>query len=144
MNIIKKILILPAFVLGSLYSQAQSHTLDSLLSESSNNNKKILLYFSGSDWCAPCIKFKENFINKPEFKDFAKDNLMILNADFPRKSANQLSEEKTKENEALADKYNPNGHFPYVLLLNAKGEVIKKWEALPKETVSEFINEIKN
>ncbi len=103
-----------------------------------------MLYFSGSDWCGPCIKFKKNFIEQPEFVEFSNENLLLLNADFPRKKVNQLSKEAIKENEMLAEKYNPKGLFPYVLLLDEEGNVIKKWESLPKESLTEFIENLKD
>ncbi len=106
-------------------------------------NKNVLLYFSGSDWCAPCVKFKKFIINTPEFQIFAKENLVIYNADFPRLSKNKLAKEVEKENETLADKYNSKGIFPLILLLDAEGNVIKKWEEYPKETVEEFIAKLK-
>lgn len=106
-------------------------------------NKNILLYFSGSDWCAPCVKFKKFIVNTPEFQTFATENLIIYNADFPRLSKNKLAKEVEKENEKLADKYNSKGLFPLILLLDTEGNVIKKWEEFPKETVEEFIAKLK-
>ncbi|TDM00223.1 MAG: hypothetical protein C4K58_03080 [Flavobacteriaceae bacterium] len=128
---------------GSIFSLAQTPTFDATLKKAGQENKKVLLYFSGSDWCAPCIKFKNTYINSAEFKDFSKNNLLLFNADFPRSKANQLSKEKTKENEALADKYNPSGNFPMILLLNSKGQVVKKWGGLPKEKVADFVKLLK-
>lgn len=106
-------------------------------------NKNILLYFSGSDWCAPCVKFKKFIVNTPEFQTFATENLIIYNADFPRLSKNKLAKEVEKENEKLADKYNSKGLFPLILLLDTEGNVIKKWEEFPKESVEEFIAKLK-
>ena len=121
---------------------AQPNSLDSLQKIAQAQNKKVFLYFSGSDWCGPCIKFKKVYMNAPEFQEFSKNNLLLLNADFPRKGSNQLSKEKTKENEALAEQYNPNGNFPLIILLDNRGKILRKWEGFPKETVSEFIKKL--
>lgn len=142
---LKKYLLLVFLTLVvSISANAQTNTIDSLKSVSQKEHKKILLYFSGSDWCGPCIKFKKNFIEQPEFVEFSTESLLLLNADFPRKKANQLSKEAIKENEMLAEKYNPKGLFPYVLLLDEEGNVIKKWESLPKESLTEFIENLKD
>ena len=121
----------------------QQKTFTGSLETAKTENKKILLYFSGSDWCAPCVKFKKFIVNTPEFQTFATESLVIYNADFPRLSKNKLAKEVEKENETLADKYNSKGIFPLILLLDAEGNVIKKWEECPKETVEEFIGKLK-
>ena len=84
-----------------------------------------------------CLTFLEVFTN------FATDQLVLVNADFPRSRKNQLSKEQQKRNEELADMYNKNGVFPLTLLLNADGKVLKEWQGFPKESAGEFTNEIK-
>jgi thioredoxin-related protein len=129
------------FTLSMTFGQQKSFS--SSLETAKTENKNILLYFSGSDWCAPCIKFKKFIVNTPEFQTFATENLITYNADFPRLSKNKLVKEVEKENEILADKYNSKGIFPLILLLDSDGKIIKKWEELPKETVEEFIAKLK-
>ena len=87
-------------------------------------HKNIILVFSGSDWCAPCIKLERNIWESQEFKSHAASNWVLLKADFPRKKSNRLSKEHTKENEMLADNYNPNGYFPLVVMLDASGKIL--------------------
>ena len=93
-----------------------------------------MLNFSGSDWCVPCINLRREIFESTSFKEFADNNLVLLNADFPRLKKNQLSKDQQKKNDQLADKYNPQGHFPYTLLLDAEGKVINAWDGLPKAT----------
>ena len=138
----KKIIAL--FLLLSSFSFSQKiENFSQKLELAKTENKNVLLYFSGSDWCAPCVKFKKFIVNTPEFQTFATGNLVIYNADFPRLSKNKLVKEVEKENESLADKYNSKGIFPLILLLDTEGNVIKKWEEYPKETVEEFISKLK-
>lgn len=118
-------------------------TFDQSLEKAKTENKKVLLYFSGSDWCAPCVKFKKHFVTTETFAQFSNENLVVFNADFPRLKKNQLPEEITQENEKLAEKYNNKGIFPLILLLNNTGEVVKKWEQYPTETLDEFIAKLK-
>ena len=107
-------------------------------------HKFILFNFSGSDWCVPCINLRRELFEDPAFKEFAEGNLVLLNADFPRLKKNQLSKEQQKKNEQLADKYNPQGSFPFTLLLDAEGKIIHTWDGDPGGTSHEFISQIKN
>jgi thioredoxin-related protein len=103
----------------------------------------ILLNFSGSDWCGPCIRLRKEVFNSDAFSNFADSNLVLLNADFPRNSKNKLTAEQEKQNNSLADKYNADGKFPYTLLLDANGKILKTWDGFPKVTPGEFVNEVK-
>lgn len=89
--------------------------------QAAEQKKPILVDFSGSDWCGWCIKLEKEVLSQDAFKAYAKDNLVLFLADFPRKS--KLPEATTKQNEALMDKYGVKG-FPTVLLLDAKGELL--------------------
>ncbi|MEI8060167.1 MAG: thioredoxin family protein, partial [Ferruginibacter sp.] len=77
------------------------------------------------------------------FTQYASDNLVLLNADFPRKNKNQLSKEQQKINEALAEKYNPQGSFPFTLLLDSNGNKLKVWDGFYKDGVTNLVAEIK-
>ena len=104
----------------------------------SNENKNILLVFSGSDWCAPCIKLKKEILTSEEFIVFAKEHYIILNADFPKRKVNALPKEQQEHNKALAERYNKQGHFPLVVVLDAEGTVVCK-TGYQKMSPSEYI-----
>ena len=87
-------------------------------------DKPIILVFQGSDWCAPCIKLDKEVWSTPEFKSYAKDHFVMLQADFPRKKANSLAPEQQEKNNQLAEKYNQNGYFPFVVILDENGKVL--------------------
>ena len=112
-------------------------------SAASQAKKYILLNFSGSDWCAPCIRLKAEIFSSEKFLGFAEDNLILANADFPRLKKNQLEKSQVRQNEALADKYNPDGKFPLTILLNADGKPIMTWEGLPQKSPEQFVDDIK-
>lgn len=137
--------ILTVFLLSiSLSSFSQEvKTLQNSLSKAKEEHKKVLFFFSGSDWCSPCVKFKRKYIDSEDFIAFASSNLILFNADFPRQKKNALSKEQISENEKLAEKYNPNGQFPLIILLDENGKTVTKWEELPNETVAEFIAKLK-
>jgi thioredoxin-related protein len=106
-------------------------------------HKLILVNFSGSDWCIPCIRQHKEVFDSKTFTDYADANLVLLGADFPRLKKNKLPKEQQKANDELAEKYNPNGIFPLTLLLDHKGKVIKTWEGDPELKVAAFIDQLK-
>lgn len=108
------------------------------------NNRIILLNFSGSDWCGPCMRLCKEVFDSDAFQQLADSSLVLMNADFPRGKKNQLSKDLQHQNETLADRYNPLGKFPYTVLLNADGSVIKSWEGYPQNNSQLFISQLKS
>ena len=102
----------------------------------------ILLNFSGSDWCGPCMLLRKEIFESDVFSKMADTSLVMINADFPRNKKNQLDEKTSRQNDALADKYNPDGNFPFTLLLDANGNILKSWVGLPNKSAEEFADEI--
>lgn len=107
------------------------------------DHKLILINFSGSDWCGPCIRLRKEILESETFESYAAKNLVLVRADFPRQKKNQPSKEQIKLNEALADKYNAEGKFPYTLLVDANGKILKKWDGFPDESPEDFTEDIK-
>ncbi|MGV3585518.1 MAG: thioredoxin family protein [Adhaeribacter sp.] len=107
--------------------------------EAKKEHKLILLNFSGSDWCGPCIKMEKEIFETSTFQQYATKNLVLVNADFPRSKKHQLDKTQKSLNEAMADTYNKSGIFPLTLLLDANGKVLKKWEGVPAANAEKFI-----
>jgi thioredoxin-related protein len=105
-------------------------------------HKYILLNFSGSDWCGPCIRLQKEIFGTSTFQHFATTNLVLVNADFPRLKRNQLPAAQQKINDAIAEQYNSKGSFPLTLLLSENGNVLKEWDGFPKGTADEFVGQI--
>ncbi len=110
--------------------------------EAAKSHKLILINFSGSDWCGPCIRLRKEILESAKFEQYAAQNLLLVRADFPRQKKNQLAKEQVKLNETLAEKYNAEGKFPYTLLVDEKGKVLKVWDGYPDESPEKFINDI--
>src|SRR5438874_12727874 len=91
--------------------------------EAKESNKFILLNFSGSDWCTPCIRMHKTIFESPAFETYAGKELVLVMADFPRLKKHRLTKVQQKQNDDLAEQYNPSGKFPYTLLLNNDGKV---------------------
>ena len=87
---------------------------------SKQTNKPILLYITGSDWCAPCKLLKKDFFENKKFLDRADDVVLLL-IDHPRR-IDIISEEQLVYNKKIIAKYNTENTFPKVLILNSKGK----------------------
>lgn len=107
---------------------------------SSDTNKPVLLIFAGSDWCANCIRFEKRILSATDFLSFAEKNIVVLKADFPQRTL--LPTALQEQNASLAEKYNPDGIFPYLLLL-APGKSVLSSVSYRNQSPTEFIDEIK-
>ncbi len=99
------------------------HDWNKAQEEAKANHKLLFLNFTGSDWCGWCIKFDKDVLSQPQFKNFAHDNLVLVELDFPRRKS-QPTEEK-KQNVQLAQQYEVLG-FPTIVVLNSSGQ--KVWQ----------------
>lgn len=90
--------------------------------ESAKTGNDIVLVFSGSDWCVPCIKFDKQIWETVEFKKYAADHFVMLRADFPKRKKNALSKEQQEHNNKLAETYNKQGMFPLIVILDKTGK----------------------
>jgi len=139
----KKIFLIALIFVASINSYAQEWQTDINVAKelASKESKPIILVFQGSDWCAPCIKLDREIWSTEAFKKYANDNYVMLKADFPRKKNNALSETQTKANALLAEKYNKQGYFPFVVVLDSKGKVLGE-SSYKKTTPENYIKEL--
>jgi thioredoxin-related protein len=85
------------------------------------NQRLVLLNFSGSDWCGWCKKLDAEVFSQPAFQAFAASNLVAVLADFPRRS--KQDEPLKAQNESLMRRFQVEG-FPTVLLFSPEGELV--------------------
>jgi len=129
--------------LTTAHGQQWQHNWNEAKQTAQKENKNILLNFSGSDWCLPCMRMHKNVFGSSEFITYSNQSLVLYNADFPRNKKNQHSKELETQNNLLADKYNSEGHFPFTVLLDPNGKVLKQWNGFYSGGVENFIAEIK-
>ena len=124
----KRIILSFLFVCSILTMNAQEWQTDLNKAEeiAAKESENIILVFQGSDWCAPCMKLEKQIWSSDEFKTYAKSHFVLLKADFPKRKKNALSEEQQAKNDKLAQKYNAEGYFPLVVILDKDGKVIGK------------------
>lgn len=126
----------------NLFAQKENHAWFTDLTEAktfaAENGTDILMVFAGSDWCRPCIQFKQDILHSDEFKKYAEGRLAVLYLDFPARKKNRLPEAQTAHNEALAERYNRTGAFPKIVLLDKDENVLAEPE-FKGQTASSFI-----
>jgi thioredoxin-related protein len=102
--------------------------------------KLLLMDFTGSDWCPPCMAIKKNVFNTEEFAKFAKDNLVLVEVDFPRRK--KLPGDLAAANEKLSDQFNIEA-FPTIIVLNAEGKEIRRTQGYQGESPNDYIASLK-
>jgi len=119
--------ILPAALLllisAAAYAEGWTEHYDDAVQQAQTDDKAILLNFTGSDWCPWCKKMEIETLSKPEFKEYAQDNLELVMLDFP--NARHQSSSIVAQNKKLQQKYKVDG-FPTFILLSKDGKVLWK------------------
>ncbi|SDQ55449.1 Thioredoxin-like [Flagellimonas zhangzhouensis] len=128
--------------MGVTQAQESQGTFKVALAKANAEGKPIVLIFSGSDWCAPCIKLKKHIFDSEEFKTYAKEHYVMYVADFPRKKANQLPEEQMGINKTLAAKYNQKGYFPLVVVLDKDENVLGETGFVARTSPEKYIEKL--
>ena len=127
----------------ALFGQVEPKNLEGIIAHAEDEDKNILLVFSGSDWCKPCIQLKAQILESNAFKD-EKENWIYLYLDFPYKKSNQLSKEERNRNERLAELYNPQGQFPFIAILDQEGNLQSTINYSLGMKASDFIQKIRS
>jgi uncharacterized protein YyaL (SSP411 family) len=86
-------------------------------------NKLVLLDFTGSDWCLWCKKLKREVFDKPEFAEFAQSRLVLVEVDFPQHKT--LPEAQQQANARLDKTYCINS-YPTIIVLNPDGKQVAR------------------
>lgn len=120
-----------ALLLATMFAAFQLHAaeagwltdLPKAQAQAKAEKKLVLLDFTGSDWCPPCKNLHKTVLTSPEFTAFAKDNLVLVELDFPR--SKPQSAELKAANRKLSEKFNIEG-YPTVIVLDASGKEVFK------------------
>ncbi len=97
--------------------------LEEAIEIAKEENKAVLINFTGSDWCKWCFKLRDEVFSQAEFEKYAQENLVLVKIDFPR-SVPQTNETKYY-NQSLAQKYGIQG-FPTILIMDNAGKLLAK------------------
>ena len=110
--------------------------LDKAFQKAKAEKKSVLVEFTGSDWCPPCIAMRKNVFTKKEFVEKASQKFILVELDFPNGD-----EEVKKKNQPYAEKYKIEG-FPTVILFNPEGKEFTRFFASEYPTIEGFLSHI--
>ena len=96
--------------------------------QAKTEKKLVMLDFTGSDWCGWCIKLNKEVFSQPAFAEYAKQNLVAVEVDFPRKK--KLSAAQKQANDALAKKFGIQG-YPTIIVLDSEGKKVGELGYMP-------------
>jgi thioredoxin-related protein len=91
------------------------------LAQAKSENRKVFLFFTGSDWCSWCKRLNKEILSQDGFKEYAAKNLILVELDYPR-SKSQPREVKA-QNAKLMDTYKIEG-YPTVIVLDSAGKKV--------------------
>jgi len=91
------------------------------LAQAKAEKKLVVLDFTGSDWCGWCIKLDKEVFSKKEFKDYAKENLVLVEVDFPQQKAQ--ARKLKEQNEKLQSQFKIEG-YPSIIVLDPEGKKV--------------------
>lgn len=133
------------FCVGSAYADSTwSSDYKKAQEEAKASHKPVLLNFTGSDWCGYCIMLDRAILSKPEFKDYASKNLVLVEIDFPNHGGARWkaqSIDTKKQNAELAEKYDVMG-FPTLVILSPEGKMLWRYEGYYSGGVAAFLAEL--
>jgi len=141
----KAITHLAAFALAgsAIFSSAFANTLegwstdlDQAFKDAKKQDKPVLVEFTGSDWCPPCIAMRKNVFSKKEFVDAASEDFILVELDFPKGD-----KELKKKNQPYAEKYKIEG-FPTVILFDSSGKEFTRFFASQYPDTKKFLGHL--
>ncbi len=113
-----------------------STDLEKAFVQAKAEKKSVLVEFTGSDWCPPCIAMKKNVFSKKEFVTAASENFILVQLDFP--NGDKALKEK---NQPYAEKYKIEG-FPTVILFTPEGKEFTRFFASEHPTTEAFLKHL--
>jgi thiol:disulfide interchange protein len=110
-----------------------STDLEAALAQAKTEKKAVLLEFTGSDWCPPCIMMRKNVFSQEEFVTAASKNYILVEIDMPRGD-----KEVSEKNQPIAEKYAIDA-YPTVVLLDSEGKEFTRFTASKYPKVDAFL-----
>ena len=118
-------------------------------------NKKIMVVFSGLEWCPPCQMFSARILKSSDFKAFAGKNLVFIEVDIKKNGKREVEVDKRKIQPKPAEEKDfkeavsklemeyPHSGVPFAVVLDAKGAAITRQLGCPRESAKDFVKNLK-
>jgi thioredoxin-related protein len=133
------LLVFLLFFLPKSKAQQWQNDLQIGLKEAAQQNKKVLLFFSVPERCESCNNLERNIFKSPEFIEFASENYVLVKIDFSY-DAQELTKAQLEKNLLIVEKYNKDGFFPHVVVLNKDAKITNKVDVYNRETPQQYLS----
>ncbi len=140
----KTTFLLLLFTVCTSNAQTWVPNLDLALKEAARENKKVLMFFTLSENCDNCKALEDNVFRTDQFKMFSMTGYVLVKVDFSLQAADKVSDAVADRNLLIVEKYNKDGFFPLVVVLNKDAKVLGKSGIYKEETPTEFIQKVKS
>lgn len=135
----KNVSILFLLLANNAIGQTWKTNFNDALKEASASGKEVLLLFSVAENCDSCIRLEKNVLQSDEFLSYAKDNYVLVKQDFKSNSP-----ESVEENLLIVEKYNKDGFFPLLVMINKSAKIIGHLGTYNNETPAQYIAKLKS
>lgn len=116
-------------------SQQWTSDLNTALQEARSSHKKVLLYFSVPEHCHACNLLEENVFTTDIFKDYVRDRFVLVRPEFSETDSFEQKQDKLM----IVEKYNRDGFFPLVVILDSTARVLGKTGVYQNESAEEYL-----
>lgn len=123
-------------LVGSAFAntlEGWSTDLEQAFKDAKKQNKPVLVEFTGSDWCPPCMMMRKKVFSQKEFVAAASKDFILVELDFPNGDP-----ELKKKNDPYARKYDIEG-FPTVILFDSEGQEFNRFFASEYPNTEDFL-----
>jgi thiol-disulfide isomerase/thioredoxin len=110
--------------------------VDAAITLAKKEQKAVMIEFTGSDWCPPCIMMEKEVFSKEEFVKKASEDFILVYVDFPRGD-----KELAEKNKPIGERFEITG-YPTVILLDSEGEEFDRFSASSFPEVDKFLNKL--
>ena len=140
-NAMKNTTILLVLLANSMvgYSQEWKTNLNEAFKEAAISGKEVLLFFTVAENCDSCLKLEENVLESKVFQSFARENYVLVKQDFNSGNANNI-----EENLLIVEKYNKDGFFPLIVIINKSAKTVGEIGAYDNETPEEYLSKLQS
>ena len=138
MKIMRTVAALTVFSIApALAAEGWLTDFDAAFAKAKREKKAVLIEFTGSDWCKPCIEMQKKVFSKKDFLARASADFVLLKLDFPNNNP-----AVKKKNAPYAEKYKISV-FPTVVLLDANRKEFHRFTASDYPSTSTFLKHLK-
>ena len=121
------------------YSQEWKTNLSEAFREAAASGKEVLLLFSVAENCESCAKLEENVLQSNEFLSYANERFVLVKQDF-----NAASSADKFENLLIVEKYNKDGFFPLMVIINKNEKMVGQLGTYNNETPKQYIAKLQS